>query len=126
MIIRVLRPVLIGVLVGILGCIAVLLAMAFVASTVDIPPAFVVPLSAIASSFGALSGAFTAARITGRNGWLIGLLTAFLMMILSAVVGVGMYSPVDGGFLLIRSLIMLACGLVGGMVAVNLGKRNKR
>lgn len=121
-----LRPVLIGVLLGILGCMGVLVILAVCASTVDIPLPLVVPLSTVAAAFGTFIGSFAAAKFSGRNGWLIGLLTALLLVGLLTIVGVGFRSPIDGGFLLTRTLIMLACGPVGGMLAVNIGRRNKR
>lgn len=126
MLTRCLRPILFGILSGILACVAVLLILSAVATAVDIPPMIVVPLATVASAVGAFVGAVVAARITGRNGWLVGLITSFGLFLLSAIVGVGTSSPIDGGFLLTRALIMLACGLVGGMLAVNLGKRKTR
>ncbi len=120
------RPILLGLVIGALTLLAVLIALAFLAVQVDLPPSLVVPLATIANALGAFAGGFTAARSNGRNGWFIGLVAALVLFLLSTVSGFALYSQIDGSFLIIKAMIMLACGMVGGMLAVNFCKRKKR
>lgn len=115
----VVRPMLIGVLLGGVGCLAVLLLMAVAASSFDIPPVAVVPLATVAAAIGAFVGGFVSAKIAGRNGWIIGALSAFLLFVISMLAGIGLYRQMDMGFVGVKLLIMLACGMVGGIFAVN-------
>lgn len=120
------RPALIGVIVGGLCCLLVLLMMAALLSAQDIPQVAVVPLAALATAAGALVGGFAAAKVSGKNGWLIGGVTALLLFLLTMVSGFGLFGQLNGGFILIKLAIMLACGMVGGIIAVNVGKKRKR
>lgn len=121
-----LRPTLIGLLIGIVSCLLVLLVLAAAAASFDIPPAAVVPLAIVATAVGAFAGGFGAAKAAGRNGWLVGGITAVLLFVVSLLSGLGLFQNIDGSFVLIKALVMLACGLVGGVLAVNSGKKKKR
>lgn len=120
------RPTLIGVIVGGLCCLLVLLILAALLSAQNIPQVAVVPLASLATAAGALAGGFTAAKISGKNGWLIGGVTALLLFLLTMVSGFGLFGQLDGGFILIKLAVMLVCGMIGGILAVNLRKRSKR
>jgi len=126
MLIHVVRPILIGLVVGGASVLIVLLALSAAAVFFDIPSAVVLPLSTVANAIGALVGGFVSARINKRNGWLFGLLSALFLFLFSTAAGLGLFSDTDGTFLMIKALIMLACGMVGGIFAVNSGKRHSR
>ncbi len=123
---HIIRPLLIGVLVGAVATLAVLLLMSFLASSIDIPIAAVLPLATVANAIGSFLCGFSCAKTSGRNGWLLGLLSSFLLFLITTVAGLNLYETVDGSFLMIKALIMLACGMVGGIFAVNSGKQHRR
>ncbi len=120
------RPLLVGLVTGALTVLVVLLLLATAATAYDIPSAAVVPLATVANAIGALGSGFASAKVNKRTGWLIGLLSAFVLFVFSSAAGLGLYAHIDGSFLIIKLLIMLACGMVGGIFAVNTGKRYKR
>jgi hypothetical protein len=49
-----------------------------------------------------------------------------LLFGLSTLAGYSLFSQADGSFLLTKAMIMLACGLVGGMIAVNVKTKHKK
>lgn len=123
---RFLYPILFGLLIGIVTSLIVLLLLSAFAVSFDIPSFLVVPLAISANAFGAFSCAFSSAKKGKQNGWLLGLVSAVLLYLITTVAGFGLYDSVDGTFLLIKALIMMACGMVGGIIAVNTQKRKKR
>lgn len=126
MLVRLSRPLLIGLVAGALTVLVTLAILAATATAYDIPSAAVVPLATVANALGAFVGGFVCARINKRNGWLSGLLSALVLFLFSTAAGFGLYSQIDGVFLTVKALIMLACGMVGGIFAVNTGKHHKR
>ncbi len=119
-----LKPLLFGTITGSLVCVLLLLLFAFVSTLADIPHALVVPLSVIALAVGAFFGAVVAAWITGRNGWLIGMLNSITLFLLSIISGWHFFELIDTDYIVIKLLIMLAVGILGGIIAVNSGKRH--
>ncbi len=122
----ILYPILLGALIGSVGCLAVLLLLAIVAAGMDIPPVAVVPLATIGAAVGAFLGGLTSAKIAGRNGWLVGVITAGILFVMSMLAGGGLFSQMNMGFVGIKLLVMIACGMTGGILAVNSGKKRKR
>lgn len=120
------RPVLIGLLTGTAACLLLLFAMAAAATSFDIPISAVVPLATIAAAIGAFVGGFVAAKVSRKNGWLLGLLTAAVLFIVTMACGFAFFSELDPPFMTVKFAVMLACGMVGGMVAVNANKRRVR
>ncbi len=120
------RPLLIGVLAGILVCLAVLLLISATATTIDIPVAAVVPLATVATAVSAFFGGFASAKFSRRNGWLMGLLSSLMLFVISMFAGTGLFDQMDGSFAFTKALIMLVCGMVGGILAVNSTSGKKR
>ena len=126
MLVSFLRPLLVGLVVGAVTVLVTLMLLAFIATSYDIPPNAVVPLATISNALGASIGGFAGAKTNKRNGWLLGILSAFALFVFSTLAGFALYDQTDGTFLFIKALIMIACGMVGGMFAVNTGKRKHR
>lgn len=121
----VLKPVSIGLCIGAITCLIVLMLTAAVATLVDVPFAAVVPLATIASAIGAFVSGIASAKISGRNGWLMGLFCAMLLFVISLIAGLACYRQVDASFLVIKLLILLSCGIAGGVLAVNTKKKKR-
>jgi len=120
---RFLYPILLGTAFGIVISLLVLLALSVAAASFDIAPVAVVPLAIVANALGAVACGFTAAKLGRRNGWLLGSISSLVLFLLTTASGFGLYQTVDGSFLLIKALIMLACGMTSGIIAVNSQKK---
>lgn len=116
----VIKPLLIGTLIGAAVSVLLLFAMALIATWIDIPPVAVLPLVVIPLAVGAFVGGAVVAKLTGRNGWLMGIFSALLLFLISFVAGLGINGEINSSFMFTKCLIMCACGMVGGMIAINL------
>ncbi|MBR5134986.1 MAG: TIGR04086 family membrane protein [Clostridia bacterium] len=120
------KPILIGTFIGVLVCLIVLLLFAVLASSFDIPQAAVIPLALVASAIGAFSGGGVGGLISKKNGWLIGTVTSLLLYFISILAGLVLFRQIHGSVILIKAAIMLASGILGGIVAVNYSHERKR
>lgn len=118
------RPIGWGLVTGAAGCFLALLLLAALLTAQDIPQTAVRPMALIAAVAGALIGGFVCARIAGRRGWLMGALTGlclFLLLLLTG--GCAMLDNAAESNLLLKSAAMVASAAVGGILAVNIGRR---
>ena len=120
---RLVRALLIGVAAGTFFCLLLLLIMAAIVASQDIPTIAVAPMAVISASIGALIGGFFGARIARKNGMLIGLLIGLLLYGLILLAGTIFFQDTSSSFWLIKLAILVACGGVGGILGVNLRKR---
>ncbi len=123
---RFIRSLLIGLIVGALSVLLSLLILSAIATAYDLPTAAVVPLATVSNALGAFTGGFACAKTNKRTGWLLGVLSALILFVFSTAAGFNFFNESDGSFLLIKVLIMIACGMVGGIFAVNTGKQHKK
>ena len=119
---RFLRPVVIGAVVGALCCTLVLIIMAAIVASQDIPKAVITPMAIVAGAAGSFFGGFTAARIAKERG-LIGGACGLLLFILVVIVGFAFLKEIRGAYILVKLAVMLVCSAVGGVIGVNLRKR---
>ena len=120
---RFLRPVVIGAVVGALCCTLVLIIMAAIVASQDIPKAVITPMAIVAGAAGSFFGGFTAARIAKERGLLIGGACGLLLFILVVIVGFAFLKEIRGAYILVKLAVMLICSAVGGVIGVNLRKR---
>lgn len=118
-----LRPLLIGTAVGVVGCVLLLILMAAVIRTVDIPRAAVMPLAVTAAAVGAFFAGLTAAAVTGRHGLLMGALCGVLLFLLLLTAGLVRYAAVTVGYTLLKLAVLTAVGALGGVLGVNRHRR---
>ncbi len=116
------KPVLIGLAVGVLCCILLLLAMAATVQTVDVPRRVTMPLAVSAGALGAFFAGLTAARISRRRGLLLGALCGLLLFLMILAAGFARYSGVSGGYAMVKMAVLMLCGAAGGFIGV--GKRH--
>ena len=119
---RWLRPVLVGVAVGLIGCIGLLMLMALIVQSVDVPRAAILPLAIAAAAIGAFLAGLTAAAIAGQKGLLLGAVCGFVLWLLILLAGVARYEGVSGGNALIKLAALLLSGGIGGVLGVNMRK----
>lgn len=119
---RFLRPVCIGAFVGAIGCLLVLLLMAAVLAAVDVPKAAITPLAVAAAAFGALIGGIVAAKMAREKGLLLGAACGLVLFLIVLVAGFAVLKEIRGSYVVIKLLVLVGCGAVGGVLGVNLGK----
>ncbi len=117
------RPLGIGAAVGVVTCLVSLLVMAALLLTQDTPQNFVSPLALVALVVGCFVGGVTAARIAGKNGWLMGLSCGgvlFLLLLLASG-----FAPFQNTAThpLLKLAVMLLSAAVGGIVGINLKRK---
>ncbi len=120
---RWLRPVLVGVAVGLIGCIGLLMLMALIVQSVDVPRAAILPLAIAAAAIGAFLAGLTAAAVAGQKGLLLGAVCGLVLWLLILLAGVARYEGVSGGNALIKLAAFLLAGGIGGVLGVNMRKR---
>jgi len=89
-----------------------------------LPTASATVVSSISVAIGSfLSGFFAAKRLT-KNGLIIGAICGFLLFILFTLIGVAAFGSAPGASTLIRLLIFVTSGAIGGIIGV--GNADKR
>ncbi len=118
-----LRPVLVGVAVGLIGCIGLLMLMALVVQSVDVPRAAILPLAIGAAAIGAFLAGLTAAAIAKQKGLLLGAVCGLVLWLLILLAGVARYTGVSGEGAVLKLAALVLSGGIGGVLGVNLRKR---
>jgi putative membrane protein (TIGR04086 family) len=113
----------VGVAVGLIGCIGVLMLMALLVQSADVPRVLIVPLAMAAAAIGAFLAGLTAAAVARQNGLLLGAVCGLLLFLLILVAGVARYAGVSGTHALLKFAVLLVCGSIGGVLGVNMRKR---
>lgn len=116
-------PVLWGVGIGGVLCVLFLLLMAAVMTALDMPASAVTPLAITAGAAGALFGGAVAGWLGKTRGWLSGVLTGAVLFVLVAIAGSAFSLEAGWSHQLLKAVIFLLCGAVGGVVGVNLRRR---
>ena len=119
---RWLRPWLIGTAVGTIGCTVLLMLMALVVRSVDVPRSAVLPLAIAAAACGAFLAGLVAAAVAGQKGLLLGVACGFTLFLLILLAGFVRYAGVDGGNAVIKLAALVLCGGIGGVLGVNMRK----
>ena len=104
-------------------CMLFLLLMAAVMTAVDVPQLAVMPLALSAGCGGCLFGGGVAGFLSRERGWLCGLLTGLALFVIVWVVGSMLALPTAWSHQLLKAVLFAVCGLVGGVVGVNLRHR---
>ena len=112
-----------GTGIGGVLCILFLLLMAAVMTALDMPASAVTPLAITAGAAGALFGGAVAGWLGKMQGWLSGALTGALLFVLVAIAGSAFSLESGWSHQLLKAVIFLLCGAVGGVVGVNLRHR---
>lgn len=122
-IVRFLRPIGLGSVIGTVACFVLLLLMAAVVASGTISASGVTWLSMIAATFGALVAGFASARLSREKGLLYGAASGLLLLVLTTAIGWMVVPDAVGSLLWVRALLMLGGGALGGILGVNLKRR---
>ena len=113
------RPWLLGVLTAILVAGLSLLITALLMTFLDMPSFVSTVLSVLSAALGAFVGGLMAARLSGKQGFFMGLLVGLSLFLLVLITGLLIHRRVQIGFLFIKLAVLLVCGMAGGMIGVN-------
>ena len=120
------KSIIIGSFLGIILCIALLFLSAFVLTkSSNIPHLAVSPLVMMIAGCGAFAGGYIGARILKQNGMLCGMVCGFVMFVILFIAGLVTVRESLSLTTLIRLLLMLLTGAVGGILGVNKRKKIK-
>lgn len=113
-----LRPVGLGLCVGVIVGTLTLLLLALLFRSVEIPHAVATPLAVTAAAVGAFGAGLTAALAAGCRGLALGALCGaglFLILLTAGLVRNGDLSP---GFALVKATALILSGGVGGILGI--------
>lgn len=115
------------VLKGLIGSIAVTIILTAILSLfmtfIQISESMFTGLYVIITSIGLVFGTILAAKLHGKNGWLVGLAVGLLFYIALYITGVllGASSKI-GVYELIRLGLCIVVGFLSGMLGINIGE----
>lgn len=119
---RVVRSLAIGAAVGIVFGALLLVAAAAVMAAVGTSAA-VLPIALAVIALAALAGGFTAARLLKERGLLIGAACGALLFAVTVLGGLGTDGTVSGVIALLKPIIAVGFGALGGVSGVNLKRK---
>ncbi len=117
------RPLLVGLGVGLLVSFGLLVLAAAVVTAVDIPRSAVFPLAVAAVTAGAFVGGLITAALARRYGLLNGALCGLLLFLLIMLAGIARYAGVDGSRAAVKLAALVVAGSIGGVLGVNRRKK---
>ena len=116
------KAILTGGVVGLLFCIVFSAFFAFVLLKYDAAPAVVTGFSIVVSALSSVASGFTAAKILRKNGLLVGLISAVLLLLILTAIGMCTCGVQFTSGFMIKTAVMCVCGILGGIIGVNLRK----
>lgn len=122
MVIKWLRPILIGTIAGAICCLILLMLFAAILTMQDIQTA-VTPMAVIAAAIGAFIGGFVGARSVGSRGLIFGAACGVLLYLVVMIAGFAMLKDIRGWYALLKFVIMTVSAAIGGVIGVNTRKR---
>lgn len=117
------KPVLLGLCVGVLCTTLLLLLMALLIRSVDVPRGAVTPLAVTAAGVGAFAAGLTAALAARRNGLVLGAVCGLVLFLIILLAGNLRFDGVDGSFAVTKAAVLTVAGAIGGVLGVNRRRR---
>lgn len=118
------QSVALGAGVGVAATMLLIIAFAAVLASVDLPESSPVIIASVCIGLGALLGGFVSAKRNGHSGLLCGLLCGAVVFLLFAFVALIIGSDIGITFI-IRLLVALLFGGIGGIMGINLRRKRK-
>ena len=120
---RLLRPILLGLCVGVVTGTALLTLAALLVQKVDLSPSLLPYVAVAAVALGSFAGGLIAALLAKERGLLTGAICGTLVYLLLLVAGLSRFGGVEGGYALIKWAVLTAAGALGGVLGVNRKRR---
>lgn len=118
------KPLLSGLIIGIMVTILLFVLFALAMSFYILPINSASIVSSISLAVGAFCGGFFSAKKLTKNGIIIGSLCGVIMFLLFSLIGIIAFGTAPGTSTLIRLLIFITSGAIGGIIGV--GNADKR
>lgn len=116
--------VLFGLIAGAAVCFLVLLVLAAVMTSRDLPQGALSPMVTVAGGLGAFVAGWTAARKRGKQGMAIGAGCGSLMFLILLIAGLSAGGGLSS-LTLVKLAVLVLLASLGGVVGVNRGKKRK-
>ena len=113
-----LRPIGVGLCVGVIVGTLTLLLLALLFRSVEIPHGAAAPLAVTAAAVGAFGAGLTAARLARCRGLAVGALCGVGLFLILLVAGLIRHGDVAPAFALIKGAALTLSGGVGGLLGV--------
>ena len=117
-----LRPLLVGLCIGVVSCTLLLLLAALLFRSVDVPTDAAAPVAVTAAALGALFSGWVAARVAGNRGLLIGCACGLLLFLTILLIGL-IRGNVEVGYAAVKLAALTLSGAIGGVLGVNHKRR---
>jgi putative membrane protein (TIGR04086 family) len=119
------KSIVLGTAVGGIMCMLCLFVFAiFFVSAKVIPQTMIQPLILVSCALGAFIGGYITVRILRVQGLLFGILSGMLLFVIVCLVSVIAIREPFSTFALVKGVLMMLAGAIGGIIGVN--KRSKR
>ena len=121
-----LKPVLFGLIVGLVICILSFIVCSFIMISRDIPQSFVSMFAILSASLGGFFAGFVSAKIARSKGLLLGLACGVIISFVILVAGFSVMKQLLGLMLLVKSLMIIAASCLGGVLGGNSRIRRRK
>lgn len=120
---KILRPLWMGLGIGVIVCAVILLIAAAVMTTGILPASAVTPIALVSVAISAFASGFVAARLSRERGLLYGAGVGLLLFLLITVVGMVTSQEFRGTMMLLKAALTIGFGALGGVLGVNVKTR---
>ncbi len=118
------KPIITGLIIGTVVISVLFVLFALLMSFDILPLGAANVVSSIAIAAGTFTGGFFAAKKLTKNGLIIGIICGFIMFLLFTLIGIAAFKTAPNTSALIRLLIFITSGAIGGIIGV--GNADKR
>lgn len=124
--IKAVKSVLIGAIVGAILCTLLLVAITFIfVKAKAVPTGAVVPLTITLACISSFVAGFTSVKISKSKGLLLGSLSALLLGLVMLFLGTVTVSNEITSSVFTKLIAMICSGAIGGIIGVNKTKKKK-
>lgn len=118
------KPILSGLIVGLIVIALLFVLFAFGMSFFILPTSSATITASLSVAIGTFFGGFTAAKRLAKKGIIIGALCGVAMFLIFTVIGMAAFKSAPSTGTLIKLLIFVTSGAIGGIIGV--GNADKR
>ncbi len=113
----------IGAGIGILSSAMLVFLMAAALTVGDVPAMLISPITVLFLAFGSFFGGFASARISGEKGIVCGAVSGIIYFVIVWAAGAFFENYGFGMAALIKAIMIIIAGSLGGIIGVNYNKR---
>ena len=114
-----LRPVLMGVCVGVVSTTLLLLLFAFLLFRTSLPASTATPMAVAALGLGGFLGGLAAGLNGRQRGLLLGAVCGTLLYLILLLAGLACGGELASGYALLKWAVLTVCSAAGGVLGVN-------